>query len=232
MKLYKFLIFLLALATGQLYAQDSLKIVPLSKVNPARIKTDEYGSKYYYDAGLKAKVYEINGETVLVMDDIMISKKPRFNNQLDQNYYYFINKKLVRVYPLFLTALDQYRDIQTKLQGLDANTKHQYTRQLQQELANKYEAQLRDLTTSEGRVFAKLMSRATGKTVYEIIRELRGGWSAFWWNVKGRVADVDLKAPYDPHSDRTDQYLESLLQTHWGAGTLRPYPGYEDFRRK
>jgi hypothetical protein len=39
------------------------------------------------------------------------------------------------------------------------------------------------------------MNRATGKNVYEIIKELRGGWSAFWWNVKGKMADIDLKDP-------------------------------------
>lgn len=231
MKLYKFFFLLMSIAAVQLYAQDSLNVTPLSKIDPARIKTDEYGGKYYYDPALKAKVYEMNGETILVMDDILIAKKPAFNNQLDQNYYYFINKKLVRVYPLFLTALQQYRDIQGQMQRMAPESKQQYTRKLQQELANKYEAQLRDLTTSEGRVFAKMMSRATGRTVYEIIRELRGGWSAFWWNVKGKVADVDIKAQYDPHNDRTDLYLESLLQTHWGSGTLKPYPGYEQYRR-
>ena len=107
-----------------------------------------------------------------------------------------------------------------------------YSRQRQAQLADQYEKQLRDLTTTEGRVFAKLMNRATGKTVYEIIRELRGGWSAFWWNVKGNIADVDLKAPYDPHADRTDQFLESLLQSNWNLGYLQPYPGYQDFRVK
>ena len=92
--------------------------------------------------------------------------------------------------------------------------------------------QLRDLTTTEGKVFAKLMNRATGKTVYDIIKELRGGWSAFWWNVKGKVADVDIKQPYNPHQDRSDEFIESLLQTNWNYGYLQPYPGYLSFKVK
>ena len=129
--------------------------------------------------------------------------KPRFNNSLDQNYYYFLNKKLNRVYPLFLTALEQYQDIQADLSNLDKGDQRKYVNDRQKDLANQYETQLRDLTTSEGRVFAKLMNRATGKTVYEIIKELRGGWSAFWWNVKGNIADVSIKEPYYPHVNRT-----------------------------
>ena len=91
---------------------------------------------------------------------------------------------------------------------------------------------MRDLTTTEGRIFAKLMNRATGKTVYEIIKELRGGWSAFWWNVKGNLADVDIKQVYDPYSVREDTFVESLLLSNWNLGYLQPYEGYRDFKIK
>ena len=128
--------------------------------------------------------------------------------------------------------MEQYEDIQDEMQSLDKNSQKQYVYQRQKDLANQYEIQLRDLTTTEGRIFAKLMNRATGKTVYDIIRELRGGWSAFWWNVKGNIADVSLKEPYNPHNDRSDEFLESLLQTNWNSGYLQPYPGYLTFKVK
>ncbi|HQD45353.1 MAG TPA: DUF4294 domain-containing protein [Kaistella sp.] len=213
-------------------AQEIRQMKPLREYPPELLKTDEFGNKYYYDESQKARIYEINGENVVVMDELILLNKPRFNNSLDQNYYYFLNKKLNRVYPLFLTALEQYQDIQADLSNLDKGDQRKYVNDRQKDLANQYETQLRDLTTSEGRVFAKLMNRATGKTVYEIIKELRGGWSAFWWNVKGNIADVSIKEPYDPHVNRTDQFVESLLQSNWNAGYLTPYPGYQDFKIK
>ena len=213
--------------------QDSLFTPkPLSQYPPELLKTDEFGNKYYYDEAQKAKIYEINGENVVVMDELILLNRPKFNNQLDQNYYYFLNKKLNRVYPLFLTALSQYQEIQKDIQKLDKSSQRKYVDQKQKALADQYEKQLRNLTTTEGRVFAKLMNRATGKTVFEIIKELRGGWSAFWWNVKGNIADVDLKEPYDPHKNRSDEFVESLLQSNWNAGYFRPYPGYQNFKIK
>jgi hypothetical protein len=222
-----FLLFFGITAFGQ---KDSVFARPLSQYPPELLKTDEFGKKYYYDERQKMKVYEINGETVIVMDELILVNKPRFNNQLDRNYYFFLNKKLYRVYPLFLTALQQYRDIQKEMTDLDSKAKRKYIKDRQNILADQYEKQLRDLTTTEGQVFAKLMNRATGKNVYEIIKELRGGWSAFWWNVKGKMADIDLKDKYDPHKNRTDEYLESLLQSNWNSGYLQPYPGASDFR--
>ena len=116
------------------------------------------------------------------------------------------------------------------MNNLDSKAKRKYIKDRQNILADQYEKQLRDLTTTEGQVFAKLMNRATGKNVYEIIKELRGGWSAFWWNVKGKMADIDLKDKYDPHANRTDEYLESLLQSNWNSGYLQPYPGAANFK--
>ena len=208
------------------------RVKPISEYPPELLKTDQFGNKYYYDASQKARIYEIDGENVVVMDELILRNKPKFNNQLDQNYYFFLNKKLNRVYPLFLTALEQYEDIQAELNQMDKNSQKKYVSERQKKLADEYEMQLRDLTTTEGRVFAKLMNRATGKTVYDIIRELRGGWSAFWWNVKGNIADVSIKQPYDPHTDRCDEFIESLLQHNWNSGYLQPYPGYLSFKVK
>lgn len=224
-----FLVFLVFMVRAQ---NDSIIAKPLSQYPQELIKVDEFGNRYYYDERQKMKVYEINGETVGVLDELVLVNKPKFNNQLDKNYYYFINKKLYRVYPLFLTALQQYRDIETEMKNLEGSARKKYVKDRQTTLANEYEKQLRDLTTTEGRVFAKLMNRATGKTVFEIIKELRGGWSAFWWNVKGKLADIDLKEPYDPRKNRTDEFLESLLHTNWNAGYLQPYPGASDFKVK
>lgn len=226
-------VFLLFLGLFTKAQQDPIvNVKPLSEYSEDQLKTDEYGNKYFYDEVQKARIYEINGENVVIMDELILRNKPRFNNQLDQNYYYFLNKKLNRVYPLFVTALEQYEDIQGELTNLDKGEQRKYVFDRQKNLADQYEKQLRNLTTTEGKVFAKLMNRATGKTVFEIIKELRGGWSAFWWNVKGNIADVNIKAPYDPHADRSDEFIESLLQSNWKSGYLQPYPGYQNFKVK
>ncbi len=232
MKFHKItLLFLLFFGVAAFAQQrDSIIAKPLNQYPQDQLKTDEFGNQYYYDEKQKAKIYEINGETVVVMDELVLLNKPKFNNQLDKNYYFFLNKKLYRVYPLFLTALQQYRDIQVEMRVMDTAAKRKYIKDRQNMLASQYEKQLKDLTTTEGQVFAKLMNRATGKNVFEIIKEMRGGWSAFWWNVKGKIADIDLKDRYNPYKNRTDEFLESLLQSNWNSGYLQPYPGARDFK--
>ncbi|MNK36063.1 hypothetical protein D3C87_546040 [compost metagenome] len=212
--------------------QDTLDLKSFDEIPKSKLQKDEFGNEYYYDEAQKAKIYQINGEQVIVLDELTLRANPHFNNQLDRNFYFFLNKKLNRVYPLFLNALEQYRDIQAESSKMTGSDRSKYIKGRQNALASDYEKQLRELTTSEGQVFAKLMNRATGKTVYEIIKELRGGWSAFWWNVKGNIADVSLKTPYDPHKNREDLFVESLLQSNWNLGYLQPYPGANDYKVK
>ena len=50
--------------------------------------------------------------------------------------------------------------------------------------------------------------------------------------VKGNLADVDIKQPYDPYAVREDAFIESLLLSNWNLGYLQPYEGYRDFKIK
>ena len=61
--------------------QDSIIAKPISEYPPELLKTDQYGNKFYYDASQKARIYEINGENVVVMDELILRKKTRFNNR-------------------------------------------------------------------------------------------------------------------------------------------------------
>ncbi|MDL1913368.1 MAG: DUF4294 domain-containing protein [Bergeyella sp.] len=225
----KILVSLLSFLPLFVFSQRDTAIVKIQ--DKEGILTDEHGQIYYYDKNKKARVYEVNGESVVILDEMHIVSGSKFNNELDRNYYYFLSRKLNTVYPLFLVALEQYRELSKENKRTDNKyTRKKWMKKKQSELADQYESRLRNLTTSEGQIFAKLMYRATGKTVFEIIDELRGGWSAFWWNVKGNIADVDIKEPYDPYKNRVDEYVEDLLKINWSKGNLTPYRGYKDFK--
>ncbi len=164
-----FTIFLLLFSLSFQAQQDTIKIElkALKDVPKEKLQKDDFGNVFYYDEKQKARIYEINGEKVVVMDELLLMQRPHFNNQLDRNFYYFLNKKLNRVYPYFITALEQYRDIQDELSKIDDDRKRAYIRKRQEGLANQYETQLRDLTPTEGRIFAKLM---ISYTVFPVAR--------------------------------------------------------------
>jgi hypothetical protein len=54
-----------------------------------------------------------------------------------------------------------------------------------------------------------LIDRETGQSSYEIIKEFKGGFSAFIWQTVARVFGNDLKAGYDPENE--DKMIESVI---------------------
>lgn len=234
MKKYSIFSMLLVFLATYTYAQQkntALNIGEFKEVPNNQLQKDKDGRSYYWDPNLQGRVYtEANGDRLIELDEMTLNASHLFNNKLDKTYYMFLNQKLFRVYPYFLKALQQYRDLQADTSSMSDSERHRTVKQRQEALANEYEKQLKDLTTTEGKIFCKLMYRATGETVYDIIKELRGGWSAFWWNVKGNIAEIDLKQPYNPFLYRDDQYIEHILISSWNYGYLQPYEGFETYK--
>lgn len=168
--------------------------------------------------------YSITVDSVLIdLKTIQVQAMPKFNNDLDKNQYNWLKKKIFKVYPYFLIALKQYNNLHDSLNlNLNNSSFRKYIKKRQKQLSEEYEDKLKALTKTEGKIFSKLMYRSTGKTVYEIIKELRNGWSAFWWNAKARAFDIDLKEPFDPYHIRDDAFIESILQRAFQREKLTP----------
>src|SRR5690625_5752896 len=109
----------------------------------------------------------------------------------------------------YKSAIDEYNANKVTTQNFtNKRQKKKYIKQRQNELANQFEKQLRDLSLSRGQILIKLIHRETGKTAYEIIRELRGGVNAFIWNAAGGAYELDLKTEFDTQ-DRKSTRLNS-----------------------
>ena len=94
MKFKRILIIFLMILGYQFHAQkDSIvvELKALKDISKDKLKKDKLGNFFYYDEKQKARIYEIDGEKVIVMDELMLLPKPHFNNQLDRNFYFFLN---------------------------------------------------------------------------------------------------------------------------------------------
>lgn len=148
----------------------------------------------------------------VVLPTVHIVKPIKFNNSTDRNYYNWLWKKVLKVYPMHQKAVYEYKSLHDSITKFGKNREVQILiKKRQNELAQEYENQLKDLTRTEGIIFSKLMHRSTKRTTYEIIKELKGGLSAFWWNIKSSFVDIDLKEPFNPNEIRQDFYIENII---------------------
>lgn len=151
---------------------------------------------------LRAEI--INNDTVPVIDlstvyiyTDYIYKTPRQREQWTRIKY---NVKLVYPYAIIAAAkLKEYDRILEKMPN--ERMKKAYIRVCEKDLKNEFEDELKDLSINQGRVLMKLIDRETGKTTYEIVKEMRGGFEACMWQAVARIFGNNMKTEFDPTSE-------------------------------
>lgn len=194
-----------------------------------------FGQEINNSAEVKREFAELDSITVddLYVHDTVLLEDAKIlhvnlKTEMEKKYYIWLRKRVRDVWPYVKIAVDEYNSIQDTAQYFTNNRqKKKYIKQRQNELANQFEKQLRDLSLSRGQILIKLIHRETGKTAYEIIRELRGGVNAFIWNAAGGAYELDLKTEFDTHKVREDSYIEVILRKDFQSGRLERIREFE-----
>ncbi len=86
-----------------------------------------------------------------------------------------------------------------------------YINSREKELKKEFTDPLKNLSVYQGKVLMKLINRQTGGTnCYDILRELKGGFTARFWQTVAYVFGSDLKQPYDAKGK--DAEMESIVK--------------------
>jgi hypothetical protein len=150
----------------------------------------------------------VNDSTkLMVMKDYTYRK---FGNKREQKRYDRLYHIVKKVYPLAKLAGIRMEEYAAAVDTLKRGQVQDLVAQIEDEVKNKYGADLRKLTFKEGIVLLKLLDRQTAKTGYVIIKELKSGFSAMIWQSLASLFDYDLKDEYDPKDVQEDQWIEEI----------------------
>lgn len=126
-----------------------------------------------------------------------------------QREFSLLEYKVKKVYPIAKVAaikLAEYNRVYSSFKT--ERERKRYVKGVEKDLFKEYEEELRTMKVSEGRILIKLLDRETGNSSFEIIKEFKGGFSAFFWQSVAKLFGHDLKAQYDPVlEDRMIEYI-------------------------
>ena len=87
--------------------------------------------------------------------------------------------------------------------------KRDYIKQVEQEIKDDYEDQLKGLTITQGRILLKLIDRETGETSYDLLKEFKGNINAVFWQTLARIFGNNLKSEFDAEGD--DKLINEIV---------------------
>ncbi len=119
-------------------------------------------------------------------------------------------RNVKKVYPYARMAgikLRQYDILMTKAKN--KKERRRLMRRAEKEIKAEYGKPLEHLTFTQGKILIKLIYRETGNSSYDLVKELRGNFTAFFYQTFARIWGYNLKMNYDPKGK--DYKIETIV---------------------
>jgi hypothetical protein len=159
--------------------------------------------------------------TSIDLQEVMILHKLKFTNKKERIRYLILRRKTLKVYPYAKMAADRLDSLTKHLATLTKNReKKKYTKKIQKYIEGEFSEKLKKMSRTEGQILVKLIHRQTGRTAFDLVKELRNGWRAFWYNTTASMFDISLKREFDPENEKEDYLIEDILQRNFQSGRL------------
>jgi hypothetical protein len=176
----------------------------------------------------------IVGDTItnssINLSEVVILPKLRIKSKEDRRRYLILQRKTIKVYPYAKLAAERLETLNERIENVKSKRKRkQYTRRVQKFVEDEFSEKLKKFTITEGQILIKLIHRQTGETAFDLIKDLRSGWRAFWYNNTAKLFKMSLKIPFDPAVSEEDYLIEDILQRQFQNGTLEYQPAHKDF---
>jgi len=172
--------------------------------------------------------YVLTEKDTILADTIHLEEIVIYKEKLSpeaQKQFLLLRNRVYITYPYAKLASERLTSLNKGMASLTNNKdKKKYFKIVEDYLTNEFEAKLKKLSRKQGQILVKLIHRQTGVTTYELIRNLKSGWKAFWSNTAARMFDINLKTPYAPYQDNEDFLIETILVRAFESGRLINQP--------
>lgn len=177
--------------------------------------------------------YLVKGDSIprefIDLEEVVLLNKLEFNSKQDRRRYLILRRKTRKVYPYAKLAADRLTTMTERLKTIEKKgDRRRYTKRIQKYVEEEFSEKLKKLTRTEGQILVKLIHRQTGRTAFELVKELRTGWRAFWYNTTANLFDISIKEEYKPFDAKEDYLIEDILERSFQSNKLeRQKPAFD-----
>jgi len=158
------------------------------------------------------KAEEIDGQTIasIEVQEVVVFPKIEFKNRRKYRRYQKLIRDLKKVYPYAQKAKYKLNQMERELREIESQkARKQYVKKKEKEIKEEFTDDIKHLTITQGRLLLKLIDRETGNTSYALLDELKGSFSAVFWQTVARIFGHNLKAEYEPQG--RDYLIERIV---------------------
>ncbi|WP_298115806.1 DUF4294 domain-containing protein [Flavobacterium sp.] len=181
------------------------------------------------DSSEKKDFVVVEGDTLTMYGDTIYIEEVQIHNQKmdaeQKKQFMLLQNRVYRVYPYAKIASERLISLNANMNKLKSNKeKKRYQKIVENYMENEFKAQLKKLSRKQGQILVKLIHRQTGITTFDLIKEYKSGWKAFWSNNTAKLFDINLKTKFTPYTNNEDYLIETILFRAFNKGRLIEQP--------
>ena len=144
-----------------------------------------------------------DNDTILLanLDPISFSSLRKFEDAEEYRRYLKYKRYAAIVYPYAVSAIRIFKETEEVTKEMKRGKRKRHIKRLQKELKNEFKDPLKKLTKTQGKILIKMIEKELDTPFYELVKGLRGGFSASYWQTLGKMYGYDLKKGYVPGED-------------------------------
>ena len=167
------------------------------------------------------------------LKEIIVTKNGASVMSEEQKKILILKRRIYKVYPYAKLTAEKLMQINETMAMLKTNKeKKKYFKLVENYLQEEFEPKLKKLSRKDGQILVKLINRQTGSTTFDLIKDYKSGWKAFWSSNTAKLFNINLKKEYSPFDVPEDFYIESILVTAFKERHLVPQPSAKEIDLK
>lgn len=162
---------------------------------------------------LKIAAINVNGIIMpwVVVNEVLVYATRTFKTPEDFARYRRLRYNVLKVLPYARFAGQRYRQLERDLAITPEKRKQKaLVKSCEKEIKDLFNRDVKNLSVSQGEVLIKLIDRETGDSSFDLVKDLKGGVSAFLMQSVAKVFGHNLKEKYDPEQERD---IESIIRS-------------------
>ena len=148
-------------------------------------------------------------EEDIVLEEVELISKMSYTT----HEYFYYKKKVFKVYHYVDTIKNLIFELDNQLLAkAKKKQKKKVIRNYKKDLMERFMIEIKSLTRKEGVILSKLVFRELGVSVFDVIKQYKGVWSAFWWQNLAKLYDGDIKSDFQPKKNKEDFLIEKVIR--------------------
>lgn len=196
--------------------KDFFAIIVLSLFFQSLTAQDERKEKIEFDGQIvTALITETDTFIIAELEDVSISSPRQFNSKDERRKYLKYRRYAAVVYPYASDAIKIFREVDYVTKTMSKGKRKRHIKRLSKQLKKENKKTLKKLTKTQGLLLTKMIEKELDRPMYDLIKGLRGGMAASFWNQLGKVNGYSLKEGYIEGKDPImDMVLKDFNISH------------------